>query len=287
MTTARDIARWRLRSQHLGAPHAGSAAAVIRDLLAVQAENRSQAEWAVASRTDRRDAADLAALLDRGEVVRTHVLRPTWHFVAAADIEWLLELTAPRVRPIFLRQLTEQHGWTAQTLERAVAAVIESLATRPDQTREQLRQELGDRGVTATGQSLMLLLGLVEMDRLICSGRSLDGRHTYALLADRVATGHRLDRGQALAELAWRYFTGHGPHRAGPGVLGDVDADRRTPRDRAQPPPAGLLRARRAHVLARPWRRGTTQRLGAVGASPADPRRDLPRIPGQPDGHRR
>ena len=81
VTTDREIARWRLRSQHLVSPHAGSAAAVVRSLLAVQAENPSQAAWAVACRAQHREATELEALLDQGSVVRTHVLRPTWHFV--------------------------------------------------------------------------------------------------------------------------------------------------------------------------------------------------------------
>ncbi|GAB2859466.1 winged helix DNA-binding domain-containing protein [Nocardioides pacificus] len=210
-TNARDIARWRLHGQHLAAPHAASALAVIRDLLAVQAENPGQAARAVAARTARPDAADLAALLDAGEVVRTHVLRPTWHFVSATDIGWLLELTAPRLRPIFLTQLTDELGWDAPTLERAVTSLTDSLAARPGLTREQVKVALAGRGVAVSGRGLMLLLGLAEMDRLVCSGPPLDGVHTYALFADRVPFTPSPGRDEALAELARRYFTGHGP----------------------------------------------------------------------------
>jgi len=93
-----DIARWRLRTQHLTRPHAESAGEVVGSLLAVQAENPSQAAWAVAARTKEPDEADLAARLDDGSIVRTHVLRTTWHFVRAEDIGWLLDLTGPRLR---------------------------------------------------------------------------------------------------------------------------------------------------------------------------------------------
>src|SRR5512132_2663887 len=85
-----DIARWRLRTQHLVSPFGVSAFEAVGSLLAVQAENPSQAAWAVASRTPNPDQAELAALLDDGTVVRTHVLRPTWHFVRADDAGWLL-----------------------------------------------------------------------------------------------------------------------------------------------------------------------------------------------------
>ena len=211
VTSDREIARWRLRSQHLVQPHAGSAAAVVERLLAVQAENPAQAAWAVACRTTRRDAGDLATLLDRGEVIRTHVLRPTWHFAAAADIAWLLELTAPRVRPVVTRQLTEAHGWTPADLDRAAASVLDALEEQPDRTREEVGVWLADHGFTAGGHELMLLLGMTELDRLVCSGRPREGTHTYARFVDRVPHAPSMDREQALAELALRYFTGHGP----------------------------------------------------------------------------
>ena len=117
-----DIARWRLRSQHLVAPYAVSACEVVGSLLAVQAENPSQAGWAVASRTRNPDQAELAALLDDGAVLRTHVLRPTWHFVRAEDIGWLLELTGPRVRRVTGQQLRTAHGLDERAIEHAVAA---------------------------------------------------------------------------------------------------------------------------------------------------------------------
>ena len=211
VTTDREIARWRLRSQHLVAPHAASAAGVVRSLLAVQAENPSQAAWAVASRTRLPVAAELESLLDQGSVVRTHVLRPTWHFVAAEDIGWLLELTAPRIRPLIARQLDEAHGLAGGALDRASSVVLQALSELPDQTREQLAERLRDQGVEPHRQLLMLLLALLELDRLMCSGRRIEGAHTYAVFADRVPSSPRLDRDEALAELALRYFTGHGP----------------------------------------------------------------------------
>jgi Winged helix DNA-binding domain len=211
VTTPRDIARWRLRSQLLAGEHATSATAVLEQLLAVQAENVGQTSWAVACRTTSPRATDLAGLVDDGDVVRTHVLRPTWHYVAARDIGWLLELTAPRVRPVVVRQLTQAHGLTSAEIDRAVATVVDVLSERPDRTRNDLARGLHERGLPLPGHALMLLLAVAELDQLVCSGRCADGAHTYALFADRVRDGRRLDRDEALAELALRYFTGHGP----------------------------------------------------------------------------
>ena len=206
-----DVARWRLRSQHLVSPFAVSAFEAVGSLLAVQAENPGQAAWAVASRTPSPDQAGLAALLDDGSVLRTHVLRPTWHFVQAEDIGWLLDLTGPRIRRVTGQQLQNTHGLDERAIEHAVAGVTQALASRGQLTRAQLADELRERGIRGSGQMLMILLAHAELDGLICSGGMVDGEHTYALLGERVPTPRRLGRTEALAELALRYFTGHGP----------------------------------------------------------------------------
>jgi Winged helix DNA-binding domain len=206
-----DIARWRLRSQHLVWPYAGSAGEAVGSLLAVQAENPGQAAWAVASRTADPDQAELAALLDDGTVVRTHVLRPTWHFVRAEDAGWLLELTGPRLQRVTGQQLHNAHGLDGRSVGHAVAAVTGALADRGQLTRGQLAGELRDRGIAGSGQMLMLLLAHAELGALICSGRVADGEHTYALMSERVPEPRRFGRAEALAEFALRYFTGHGP----------------------------------------------------------------------------
>jgi hypothetical protein len=206
-----DIARWRLRSQHVVSPFAVSAREAVGSLLAVQAENSGQAAWAVASRTQNPDQADLATLLDDGAVIRTHVLRPTWHFVLAEDIGWLLDLTGPRVRRVTGQQLRSAHGLDERSIDQAVAAVMQALASRGQLTRAELADELRERGIPGSGQMLMTLMAHAELDGLICSGGIVDGEHTYALMGARVPTPRRLGRSEALAELALRYFTGHGP----------------------------------------------------------------------------
>lgn len=206
MLTDRDIARWRLRSQHLAAPVDG-AEEVVRSLLAVQAENPSQSAWAVATRTKHPQQADLSGLLASGQVLRTHVLRPTWHYVHADDALWLIELTRDRVLPTIDQQLLPiKDRITALT-----DAVLQILTESPDRTRAELADALAQRGHALTGMQLMLLAGHLELHALICSGPPRDGEHTYALFTDRVGTPRRLERDEALVELALRYFTSHGP----------------------------------------------------------------------------
>jgi hypothetical protein len=210
VTTDEDIARWRLRSQRLVRPHASSVAEVVGHLLGVQAENPRQSEWALAARTATPARADVGALLAEGVLVRTHVLRSTWHYVLADDVGWLLDLTSPRVVATVDQQLRVL-GLEGRALERASSVVVETLAAQPDSTRAELAVALQEAGVETGGQRAMLLLGWLELGQVVCSGRPREGEHTYALLADRVPSPRRLEREEALAELALRYVTGHGP----------------------------------------------------------------------------
>lgn len=211
MVTNRDIARWRLRSHHLMRPHATGAGDVVRHLLAVQAENPSQSAWAVAARTRSPDPRDLAGLLESGAVLRTHVLRPTWHYMAAEDAKWLIELTAPRVLATTGRGLRQSSGMSEVAIDAAKAVILDALGPRKALTRPRLAEALADANRAISGHDLMLLLAELELLCLLCSGPPVDGVHTYALFADRVAESGPLERDEALSRLAWRYLVGHGP----------------------------------------------------------------------------
>ncbi|WP_154402088.1 winged helix DNA-binding domain-containing protein [Ornithinimicrobium cavernae] len=209
MPTDTDIARWRLRSQQLAEPTGRRATEVVSSLLAVQAENPAQSAWAVATRTPAPDPADLDSALADGTIIRTHVLRPTWHYVSAEDLVWLLELTAPRVRRVTGQQLRGTHGLDDRAIDRLTETVLASLADQL--TRAQLAAALAAAGHDLTGQALMILLADLELQGLVCSGAPVDGVHTYARLADRVPRPRRLGREEAAAEIVLRYVRGHGP----------------------------------------------------------------------------
>jgi hypothetical protein len=204
-----DLARWRVRTHRLVEPTAADPAAVVGRFLGVQAENQSQAMWAVASRTTAPDLGRITQLLDDGTLVRTHVLRPTWHFVLAQDLGWLGDFCRPRLLPLIERQLV-QAGIDGKACDQAIAAIIEAVSVRA-RTRRELATDLAGSGVAVDGRQLMLLAAAAELSEAICSGPLSDGIHTYARFGDRVPSPRRLDHESARAELALRYITGHGP----------------------------------------------------------------------------
>lgn len=206
----RTIARWRLRTQRLVGVGWDDPAAVVEGLLAVQAENQPQALWAVAARCGDPPPAAVTAALDRGELLRTHVVRPTWHLVRPDDIAWLVELTAPRIRASF-RQVQRSVGLADADLDRALDVQVAALTGQVHRTREEMGQVLAAAGLPGEGQALGLLLTHAELEGVTCSGVTRDGTHTWALLAERAPHARRLEREAALAELVRRYVGGHGP----------------------------------------------------------------------------
>lgn len=220
-TSERRIARWRLSTQGLTHGAAAGAEEVVAHLLAVQAENVSQSAWAVATRTRDADPSSLGRALATGTVVRTHVLRPTWHYVRREDVDWLQRLTEPALAPQYERGLAES-GLSGSHLDLLVGTVLELLARSPHRLRQEIGEHLHtehpDLAPRLGGQTLMYLMAWCETTRLVVSGEPRgtgpDAEHTYARWEDRVGPRtdpNRFDRDQALADLALRYLHGHGP----------------------------------------------------------------------------
>ena len=206
-----DIAKQRLVNEGLVKPSLKTASEVVARLGAVQAQDYGAAKWGVAQRTDGLTDAEIEKEIDDGTIVRTHVLRPTWHFVAAADIGWMLGLSAPRVHAA--------NGYWYRWLEvddavasRSRTALTKALRDGKHLTRAELGEDLERAGIPiATPQRLACIVMRAELDRVICSGARRGKQFTYALFEERVAKETALERDAALAELTRRYFTTRGP----------------------------------------------------------------------------
>jgi hypothetical protein len=205
-----DITWQRLHNQRLlGAPFATAEDAVAW-FGAVQAQDYSGAKWAIGQRI--RQCADAAVeqVFQSGRIVRTHVLRPTWHFVMPADIRWMLELTAPRIRAL-MAPYDRKLELDAKLVRRSNSALGRALRGNHHLTREELAAVLGAAGIVARGQRLGHLMMHAELDCVILSGPRRGKQFTYALFDERVPAQKPKSRDQALAELTKRYFQSHGP----------------------------------------------------------------------------
>jgi hypothetical protein len=206
-----DIIRHRLHNQLLSQTKCAEPALVVEQFGAIQAQDYAGAKWALGQRLESATDAAIEKAFSEGKILRTHVMRPTWHFVAPADIRWLLMLTAPRVHAgsTFMYRRLE--------LDRAIIKKSYKVLEKTLQGNKQLtRAELGTAfekaGIaTAEGQRLAYFMMSAELDGVICSGARKGKQFTYTLLEERVPTVKPLKRDEALAKLVQRYFLTRGP----------------------------------------------------------------------------
>jgi hypothetical protein len=208
--TVNDIAARRLQAQRLIGEPFESPLDAIRSLTAVQSQDYAGAKWALGQRSRGTTDAELDRLFDDGAILRTHVLRPTWHFVLPEDIGWLLALTGPRVRA-GLAARNRDLEIDDKVAARAEALFSAALAGGRHLTRSELGEVLSRKRISPEGQRLPHLLLRGELDALIASGPRRGKQFTYALLEERVPKARVLDRDAAVAELTVRYFRSHGP----------------------------------------------------------------------------
>jgi hypothetical protein len=205
------IAWARLHRQRLASGRLTRPEDVVALLGAVQAQEYPFAKWGLGLRLRRATDASVERAFATGKILRTHVLRPTWHFVTPRDIRWLLALTGPRVRAVVAYH-DRSLGITPAVVRRANRAMANALAGGAELTRLELKAVLERSSVRVDGtQRLAQVIMNAELDAVICSGARRGKQFTYALLDERVPPAPLLSRDDGLAELARRYFTGHGP----------------------------------------------------------------------------
>jgi hypothetical protein len=212
-----DVVRLRLRGQQLREPFAATAEEALQNLLAVQAQDFPYARWTLAQRTAGGSAAGVEQAVSEGTVLRTHILRPTWHFVHRQDLRWLLALSGPRVHQANAATY-RRTGIDAANAARSCDVLAGAVAGGAHKTREQLAAGLRRAGFGAEGLELAYRIMFAEASGVLVSGspvRSAGGalKQTYALFDARVpaAPAGLMERPRALAELARRYFTSRGP----------------------------------------------------------------------------
>ena len=204
------IVGMRMRNLRLWGPPAGSPEEVVGHLGALQGQEFAYARWSVGQRTKGTDDATIGELFDEGAILRTHLLRPTWHLVLPADIRWVLKVTAPRVHALNAYRY-RQLGLADDDLKKSNKLLEKYLAGASHMTRKEIGALLERSGIDVSGQRLAYLVMFAELDALICSGAMRGKQHTYALLDERAPDATELGMDEALAELTRRYFTSRGP----------------------------------------------------------------------------
>jgi hypothetical protein len=206
----RAIALQRLHQQRLSHPEFTNPGEMVAWFGAVQAQDYAGAKWALGLRMEKATDDVIERAFTDGAILRTHVMRPTWHFVTPADIRWMLELTAPRVNAASA-YMYRQVELDEALFSRSNEVIAKALQGGHQLTRAELGAALAEAGIVAEGVRLAYIVGRAELDGVVCSGPRRGKQFTYALVEERAPQAKTLPRDEALAELTRRYYTGHGP----------------------------------------------------------------------------
>lgn len=208
--TLNDIALHRLAAQQLNTSQIRDASELVTWFGAIQAQEYAQTKWSIGLRLPQLNDKTIEDEISDGKLIRTHLLRPTWHLVAAEDLRWMLMLTAPRVNAINAYMYRKMEV-DAPLFKRCHRILTKALEGNRHLTRDELHHALANHKIKAEGTRLACILMESELRGLICSGIKRDKQFTYALLEERVAPVKEKTKEEALAELTKRYFKSRGP----------------------------------------------------------------------------
>lgn len=205
-----DITQHRLQQQYLLTPQHSRPGELVSWMGVVQAQDYAAAKWAIGQRLTTATDTMLDDAMGNWEIIRTHVLRPTWHFVAPADLRWMLKLSAPRVKALCAYN-DKRWGVTPTVINKSQKVLEKILLGKKQLTRQEIVPAFQKTGIETDEYRLGSILVHAELDGLICSGPRQGKQFTYVLLEEHVPPAPALSKAESIATLAQRYFNSHGP----------------------------------------------------------------------------
>jgi hypothetical protein len=207
---AKDILQQRLLNQQLVSKDFKSVGELVRWMGAIQAQDYAMAKWAIGLRLDNFSDDDIEASINAGEIFRVHTLRPTWHFVSAQDLRWIMSLTASNVKRAMVSQ-NRQIGLTETLFSKCEKIILKLLSDGIPRTREEIVTQIKVKGISLDNLQATNVMIYAELDMIVCNGPRRGKQFTYRLCEECVPASKPLSRDEALYKLAKTYFKSHGP----------------------------------------------------------------------------
>lgn len=209
-TNSNLISNIRLINQRIAASEFKTAKEIVSWMGAIQAQDYPMSKWAIGLRLAESSDDKIISSVNIGDILRIHVLRPTWHFISSDDIYWMLKLSAPKIKAS-LKSRHKELELTESIIIKTTGIIEKTLSNGINLTRDELADEFHKAGIRTDDNRLSHILFRAEMDGLVCSGPVKNNKLTYSLLYERVPGKKDLSRDEALAELANRYFLSRCP----------------------------------------------------------------------------
>lgn len=207
--TLNEIAGLRLTAQQVAPGNFRNPGELTWWMGAIQAQDFNMVRWAIGLRVPGSTITSVEKAINAGEIIRTHLLRPTWHFVSADDLRWLLDLTAPKIKS-GLKYRQNSLGLTNGMLTKT-NSIIAGIIKGKQLEREDIKAAIVNSGIEPVENRISHILLWAELSGIICSGKILKNMQTYAPVDERVPGGKKPEKDEMAAMLAKRYFKSHGP----------------------------------------------------------------------------
>lgn len=210
MDFLKSIAQTRLINQQIVGSSFENPAKLVSWMGAMQAQDYSNSKWAVGIRVP--DCTDdlVEAAINSGKIIRTHILRPTWHLVAAEDVRWMMALTATNIDKL-MASSNRQLELDDQVIKNSQSIIYRALEGGKEFTRKEIVDELTANGIVTDSRRASHLVMKAEIDMVVCNGARRGKSFTYALFDEKIPSSKPLLKEEALAKLARKYFASHGP----------------------------------------------------------------------------
>lgn len=205
-----ELLHIRLHNQLLAGHRLQTPDQIVSRMGAMQSQSLDLAKWAIGARLDGKAARNIDEGLNSGKIIRTHILRPTWHFISAEDHRWMFDLSRIRLQPVY-RSYCKTLGADESLIYRAVSTVEKALQGGRHLTKEEIGEALRAQDIILDTHLLTLTLSYAEMEGSICNGRLQGNKQTFTLIEEWIPRKQPLHKEEAMARLAQTYFTSHAP----------------------------------------------------------------------------
>lgn len=202
----------RLLSHQLAAPAFDHPGQLVSWMGAMQAQDRQMVKWALGMRLKTPVLRKVENALQQGKIIRMHILRPTWHLVAAEDARWMLKLSGGHIKAANESLARSgKLGIEKEHYHRCNRLLEKILEGKKYLTKQEISDELKKVGLPADAHRLNCFLLQAEAEGILCNGPDKEKKHTYALLEERIPPVKGITVEEALATLAGKYFQSHSP----------------------------------------------------------------------------
>ncbi|MDR1198053.1 MAG: winged helix DNA-binding domain-containing protein [Prevotellaceae bacterium] len=197
-------------SQQLANPLFEKAKDLVSWMGAIQAQDYNMCKWATGIRLKSSTISDIERALGKGEILRTHIMRPTWHLITAEDICWMLELCREKIKAASASR-DKYLEISEKLFARTTDLIAKMLEGNNHLTRRQIADNLNRAGIKTDTSRMIHFMYRAEAEGIVCSGADKEKQQTYALISERIKSVKTLNKDEALATLATKYFQSHSP----------------------------------------------------------------------------